>query len=125
MTLQIIRDWVVEFNAGGPSGLIDRKPLGQPPRLVNIHHTALIKMIEQGPDPQVHGVVRWRLIATVRERFSCRDCQTVTQPPAPFHVTARGWAGPSLLAMIAFEKFGQHQPLNRKRRLFPTLSLAV
>ena len=57
---------------------------------------------------------QWKVIATVRERFSCRDCQTVTQPPAPFHVTARGWAGPSLLAMIAFEKFGQHQPLNRQ-----------
>jgi transposase len=57
---------------------------------------------------------QWKVIATVRERFSCRDCQTVTQPPAPFHVTARGWAGPGLLAMIAFEKFGQHQPLNRQ-----------
>src|SRR5258707_90607 len=34
--------------------------------------------------------------------------------PAPFHVIARGWAGPSLLAMILFEKFGQHQPLNRQ-----------
>ncbi len=50
----------------------------------------------------------------MRERFSCRDCQSITQPPAPFHVTARGWAGPGLLAMIAFEKFGQHQPLNRQ-----------
>ena len=57
---------------------------------------------------------QWKVIATVPERFSCRDCQTVTQPPAPFHVTARDWAGPSLLAMIAFEKFGQHQPLNRQ-----------
>ena len=66
VTLQIIRDWVVKFNAGGPSGLIDRKPPGQPARLVDIHHTALIKMIEQGPDPQVHGVVRWRLIDLAR-----------------------------------------------------------
>ena len=57
---------------------------------------------------------QWKVIATVRERFSCRDCETITQPPAPFHVTARGWAGPSLLAMIVFEKFGQHQPLNRQ-----------
>ena len=47
---------------------------------------------------------QWKVIATVRERFSCRDCQTVTQPPTPFHVTARSWAGPALLAMIAFEK---------------------
>ena len=57
---------------------------------------------------------RWKVIETVREKFSCRDCEKITQAPAPFHVVARGWAGPSLLAMIAFEKFGQHQPLNRQ-----------
>jgi transposase len=57
---------------------------------------------------------RWKVIETVREKFSCRDCEKITQAPAPFHVIARGWAGPSLLAMIMFEKFGQHQPLNRQ-----------
>ena len=54
------------------------------------------------------------MIETVREKFSCRDCETISQAPAPFHVIPRAWAGPSLLAMIVFEKFGQHQPLNRK-----------
>ena len=57
---------------------------------------------------------QWKVIETVREKFSCRDCEKITQAPAPFHVIARGWAGPSLLAMIMFEKFGQHQPLNRQ-----------
>src|ERR1017187_10343883 len=57
---------------------------------------------------------RWKVIETVREKFTCRDCEKITQAPAPFHVIARGWAGPSLLAMIVFEKFGQHQPLNRQ-----------
>lgn len=57
---------------------------------------------------------RWKVIETVREKFSCRDCEKISQAPAPFHVIARGWAGPSLLAMIVFEKFGQHQPLNRQ-----------
>jgi transposase len=57
---------------------------------------------------------QWKVIQHVREKFSCRDCETITQAPAPFHVIARGWAGPSLLAMILFEKFGQHQPLNRQ-----------
>lgn len=57
---------------------------------------------------------QWKVIQTVRERFSCRACETITQPPAPFHVTPRGFAGPNLLAMILFEKFGQHQPLNRQ-----------
>jgi transposase len=56
----------------------------------------------------------WKVIQTVRERFSCRSCETIAQPPAPFHVTPRGFAGPNLLAMILFEKFGQHQPLNRQ-----------
>jgi transposase len=56
----------------------------------------------------------WKVIQHVREKFSCRDCERISQPPAPFHVTPRGWAGPSLLAMILFEKFGQHQPLNRQ-----------
>jgi transposase len=57
---------------------------------------------------------QWKVIETVREKFTCRDCEKITQGPAPFHVIARGWAGPSLLAMIMFEKFGQHQPLNRQ-----------
>ena len=57
---------------------------------------------------------QWKVIQTVREKFSCRSCETITQPPAPFHVTPRGFAGPNLLAMILFEKFGQHQPLNRQ-----------
>jgi transposase len=57
---------------------------------------------------------QWKVVQTVRERFACRDCETITQPPAPFHVIPRGLAGPSLLAMILYEKFGQHQPLNRQ-----------
>ena len=56
----------------------------------------------------------WKVIQHVREKFSCRDCETIAQAPAPYHVIPRGWAGPSLLAMILFEKFGQHQPLNRQ-----------
>ncbi|WP_287332036.1 IS66 family transposase [Mesorhizobium sp.] len=57
---------------------------------------------------------QWKVIQTVREKFSCRQCEAISQPPAPFHVTPRGFAGPNLLAMVLFEKFGQHQPLNRQ-----------
>ena len=57
---------------------------------------------------------QWTVIQTVRERFSCRACESVTQAPAPFHAVPRGWAGPSLLAMVLFEKYGQHMPLNRQ-----------
>lgn len=57
---------------------------------------------------------QWKVIQTIREKFTCRDCEKISQPPAPFHPTPRGWAGPNLLAMVLFEKFGQHQPLNRQ-----------
>jgi transposase len=57
---------------------------------------------------------QWKVIQHVREKFTCRECEKISQAPAPFHVIPRGWAGPSLLAMILFEKFGQHQPLNRQ-----------
>lgn len=57
---------------------------------------------------------QWKVIQTVREKFTCRQCEKISQPPAPFHPTPRGWAGPNLLAMVLFEKFGQHQPLNRQ-----------
>jgi transposase len=57
---------------------------------------------------------QWKVIQHVREKFSCHDREKISQTPAPLHVLPRGWAGRSLLAMILFEKFGQHQPLNRQ-----------
>jgi transposase len=57
---------------------------------------------------------QWKVVQYVREKFTCRACEAISQPPAPFHVLPRGLAGPSLLAMILFEKYGQHQPLNRQ-----------
>jgi transposase len=57
---------------------------------------------------------QWKVIQTVREKFSCRSCEKITQPPAPFHVIRRARAGASLLAMILYAKFGDHQPLNRQ-----------
>jgi transposase len=57
---------------------------------------------------------QWKVIQTVREKFTCRSCEKIAQPPAPFHVIPRGHAGPSLLAMILYAKYGEHQPLNRQ-----------
>ena len=57
---------------------------------------------------------QWKVVQTVREKFTCRDCEKISQAPAPFSVLPRGLAGPSLLAMVLFEKYGQHQPLNRQ-----------
>ena len=62
VTLQVVRDWVLRFNARGPDGLIDRKAPGQRPKLDARHRAALAAMVEDGPIPAVHGVVRWRII---------------------------------------------------------------
>ena len=59
--LQVIRDWVLRFNAGGANELIDRKAPGQPPKLTDAQRQALAQLVENGPIPATHGVVRWRL----------------------------------------------------------------
>ena len=68
---------------------------------------------------------QWKVIQTVREKFSCRDCEKISQPPAPFHATPRGWAGPNLLATILFEKYGAHQPLNRQSERYAREGVAL
>jgi len=60
--LQIIRDWVLRFNARGPESLLDRKPPGQPSKLNDGQRQVIARMVESGPISAVHGVVRWRLI---------------------------------------------------------------
>ena len=61
---------------------------------------------------------QWKVIQTVREKFSCRACERIAQPPAPFHPIARGRAGAGLLAMVLYGKFGNHLPLNRQSEGF-------
>ena len=62
VTLQIVRDWVIRFNARGPGGLLDGKAPGKPSILDDAQRQALVDIVEQGPIPAIHGVVRWRLI---------------------------------------------------------------
>ena len=59
--LQVIRDWVLRFNTEGPGGLIDRKAPGKSPKLDDGQRRALVEIVEEGPIPAIHGVVRWRL----------------------------------------------------------------
>ncbi len=66
VTRQIVRDWVVRFNTHGPEGLIGRKPLGLPSKLNDTHRAALVAVIERGPIPAIHGVVRWRLVDLIQ-----------------------------------------------------------
>src|SRR5690348_4965526 len=66
MTLQIVRDWVLRFNARGPEGLLTGRAPGAPPRLTEQHRQALTAIVEQGPMPAIHGVVRWRLVDLIQ-----------------------------------------------------------
>jgi transposase len=78
---------------------------------------------------------QWKVIQYVREKFTCRACETPSQAPAPFHVISRGRSGANLLAMVLYAEFGLHQPLNRqsantprkasiyRSRLWPTTSV--
>src|ERR671913_1452299 len=66
VTLQIVRDWVLRFNARGPEGLLTGRAPGAPPRLHGQHREALQAIVEQGPIPAIHGVVRWRLVDLIQ-----------------------------------------------------------
>jgi putative transposase len=72
MDRQTLRDWVIRFNEQGPDGLINIASRGAPPKLTAEHRAFLSRMVEEGPIPAVHGVVRWRacdLIALLQEEF--------------------------------------------------------
>ena len=110
--LQIVRDWVVRFNAGGPGELVDRKAPGQAPRLTAEQLVALAGAVEAGPKPYLDGVVRWRLgdlAAWLREEFGVSVSETTVSRALKrlgFRVlTARPQAhGQDPEAMEAFKK---------------------
>jgi transposase len=113
--LQIVRDWVVRFNAEGPAGLLDRKAPGQAPRLSPEQLAALAQVVEAGPKPYLDGVVRWRLgdlAAWLREAFGVSVSETTVSRALRrlgFRVlTARPQAhGQDPEAMEAFKKTSQ------------------
>ena len=79
---------------------------------------ALRKLGEDVSETLEYVPARWKVIQHVREKFSCRSCESVTQPPAPLHPIARGRAGPGLLAQILFGKYGAHLPLHRQSAIW-------
>lgn len=117
VTLQVVRDWVLRFNALGLAGLIDRKAPGQRPRLAAEHRAALAAMIESGPIPAVHGVIRWRIIdlcqwvwdefritvskQTLSRELRAMGCRKLSARPR-HHAQAEG-------AIAAFKKTGLRQ----------------
>ena len=72
MERQTLRDWVIRFNEQGPDGLINIPSPGVPPKLGKKHRAFLLRLVEEGPIPAIHGVVRWRacdLIMLLHEEF--------------------------------------------------------
>src|SRR5260221_7384709 len=72
MDRQTLRDWVIRFNEQGPDGLINIPSPGAPPKLDDMHKAFLRRIVDEGPIPAVHGVVRWRasdLIMRLHEEF--------------------------------------------------------
>jgi transposase len=105
-----------------------RRPLPEHLRRERIVHPApsscpccggpLRKLGEDITETLEHVPAQWKVIQHVREKFSCRKCEAITQPPAPSHPIARGRAGPQLLAQVLFGKYGAHLPLNRQSEIY-------
>src|SRR4051812_40066515 len=95
VTGEIVRDWGGKFNAHGPEGLVNRKPPGQPPKLTDTHRAALQAIVEQGPSPAIHGVVRWRLVDLIASgRGPDHDRQADLEPGVARHERSQA-LGPS------------------------------
>jgi transposase len=109
------RSWPLEKSRGGPAGARRERRVVPGPTTCDCCGSSRLRKLGETVTETLEAIPRqWKVIQHVRERMTCRDCETISEPPAPFHVTPRGWAGPQLLAMLLFEKFGQHQPLNRQ-----------
>jgi transposase len=78
----------------------------------------LRKLGEDITETLEHVPAQWKVIQHVREKFSCRRCEAITQAPAPSHPIARGRAGPQLLAQVLFAKYRAHLPLNRQSAIY-------
>ena len=140
LALEDIEETIAAMRAAGemvaPATTVDafarRKPARRPlpahlPRVRQVYPSPLAcpccagrlhKLGEDITESLERVPATWFVLQHVREKFSCRSCEAITQPPAPSHPIARGRAGPVLLAEIAFGKFGLHLPLHRQSRAF-------
>ncbi len=84
MDRQTLRDWVIRFNEQGPDGLIDIPSPGVPPKLGKKHRAFLVRLVEEGPIPAVHGVVRWRGLESLYSRQRREQAQANgSRKPSP------------------------------------------
>src|SRR3954453_4821082 len=130
VTLEIVRDRVLKFNADGPPGLIDRKAPGQPSRLNDTHRTALAGIIESGPVPAIHGVVRWRIVDLCQWMFDPFRV-TIAKQTMSRELRAMGYrklsARPRHHAQAegAIEDFKKRMARPVCKRFFPTMTRSV
>jgi transposase len=123
VTAQIVRDWVVRFNVSGPDGLVDGKAPGKPSLLGDAQRKALLEIVESGPIPAIHGVVRWRLIDLVQwlhEEFAVSLDETTVgrelKKLGYVKLTARPrHHAQNEFAMEAFKKRGSQQSWQRSK----------
>jgi transposase len=111
-----------------PDHLPRRRVVVPPPQACTCCQGTRLRKIGESVTETREVVPRqWIVVQTVREKFVCKDCETISQPPAPFHPISRASAGPNLLAMVLFNKFGLHQPLNRQSETYAAegISLSV
>src|SRR3984957_10408584 len=113
VTLQVVRDWVLRFNAHGPGGLIDRKAPGQPSRLNDEQRAALAAMVENGPIPAGHGVIRWRIIDL---------CQWIWEE---YQISVSKQTLSRELRAIGYRKLSGAHAITRRRRAPSRLSKKV
>ena len=122
VTLQIVRDWVLRFNANGPAGLIDGKAPGPRSRLNDAQRSALTKAIERGPAPYLDGVVRWRLCDLAQwlwEEFRV----SVSEQTLSREVRALGYRKGSVRNSVPGAGF--HQLKNRSPKMTANWALAI
>jgi transposase len=101
-----------------PSHLLRERVVHPAPAACPCCGGSLRKLGEDITETLEHVPAQWKVIQHVREKFSCRRCEAITQAPAPSHPIARGRAGPQLLAQILFAKYRAHLPLNRQSAIY-------
>ncbi len=136
LSLEDLEETAAAVEAAAGTAEVSAHPRRKPARRPLPEHLPRVRVVEPSPSTcpccggRLHKLgedvtetleripASWQVICRVREKFSCRSCETITQPPAPFHPIARGRAGANLLAEVVFGKFGLHLPLHRQSGRF-------
>lgn len=136
LSLEDLEETAAAVEAAAETAEVQAHPRSKPARRLLPEHLPRVRVVEPSPSAcpccggKLHKLgeditetleripAKWRVIQHVREKFTCRSCEAITQPPAPFHPIARGRAGANLLAEVVFAKFGLHLPLHRQSASF-------